>query len=47
MTTAELMEVYNISRTTLRNRIRRYKNGEISVEELISKEKLRPKRKSR
>lgn len=43
MTTAELMEIYDISKTTLNNRVRRYKHGEISVDELISKEKLKPK----
>lgn len=46
VTTIELMERYNISRTTLNNRIRRYKKGEISLEELVSKEKLKPKRKN-
>lgn len=46
LTTAELMERYNISKTTLNNRMRRYKNGEISIKELISKEKLKPKRKN-
>lgn len=47
MNTFEIIEKYNIPRGTLNTRIRRYKKGEISVEELISKERLKPKNKSR
>lgn len=46
MNTAELIEKYNIPITTLNNRFRRYKKGEISTEELVSTSRLKPKNKS-
>lgn len=47
MNTLEIIEKYNIPRGTLYTRLRRYKRGEISAEELVSKEKLKSKRKNR